>query len=518
MSEQQTVVFTDGASKGNPGPGGWGVIIVWPDGRVTELGGGAVMTTNNKMELTGAIEALSRLRGASGPVSIYTDSTYVIQGIRAWVHGWKRRGWKTAAGTDVLNRELWERLDDLAASRGPRGIAWHYVRGHVGIPGNERVDEIADSFATQKPVALYDGPLSGYPVPILDLPDDTTVPARSTPSSGGAHPRRCLLVPQRRGRQADAACDVERVRAAREGTLRRAVQEGHEPGGAGGDPALLALRARRRVNRRAQHIFMTLRKILFWCHLAAGATAGAVILIMSVTGVLLTYERQISWWTDTRHYSIQPPQPDAPRRSISSLIVGVHEAEPRGTFTTMTVRADPLAPVAFAAADRTVYVNPYTGHVMGNGSPRTRRFFRAVTDWHRTLAFTGARRPLGRAITGACNLAFLFLVSSGLWLWWPRAWTRRHLRSVTTFHASLRGRARDFNWHNVVGFWSAIPLIVIVLGASVISYPWATNMVYRLVGETRRPLSARDSPPPVLPASMAPPLRGPTMRGRWWTG
>ena len=118
MSEQQTVVFTDGASKGNPGPGGWGVIIVWPDGRVTELGGGAVMTTNNKMELMGAIEALSRLRGASGAVSIYTDSTYVIQGIRAWVHGWKRRGWKTAARTDVLNRELWERLDDLGAIPG----------------------------------------------------------------------------------------------------------------------------------------------------------------------------------------------------------------------------------------------------------------------------------------------------------------------------------------------------------------------------------------------------------------
>ena len=143
MSERQIVVFTDGASKGNPGPGGWGVIIVWPDGRVTELGGGSAQTTNNKMELTGAIEALSRLRGTSGPVSIYTDSTYVIQGIRGWVHGWKRRGWKTAAGRDVLNRELWERLDDLATSRGPRAIAWHYVRGHVGIPGNERVDEIA---------------------------------------------------------------------------------------------------------------------------------------------------------------------------------------------------------------------------------------------------------------------------------------------------------------------------------------------------------------------------------------
>ena len=189
MSEQQIAVFTDGASKGNPGPGGWGVIIVRPDGHVTELGGGAATTTNNKMELTGAIEALSRLQGTTGPVSIYTDSTYVIQGIRGWVHGWKRRGWKTTAGTDVLNRVLWERLDALASARGPRGISWHYVRGHVGIPGNERVDEIADSFAVQNPVALYDGPLSGYPVPILDFPDDTSVPVRSTASPAAATSR-----------------------------------------------------------------------------------------------------------------------------------------------------------------------------------------------------------------------------------------------------------------------------------------------------------------------------------------
>jgi ribonuclease HI len=186
MSQQPTVVFTDGASKGNPGPGGWGVVIVTPDGHVTELGGGAPMTTNNKMELTGAIEALSQLQGTSDPAAVYTDSTYVIQGIGGWVHGWKRRGWKTAAGTDVLNRDLWERLDALVSGRGARSLSWHYVRGHVGIPGNERVDEIADSFAVQRPVALYDGPLAGYPVAILDLPDDTTVPQRSPSSQGGS--------------------------------------------------------------------------------------------------------------------------------------------------------------------------------------------------------------------------------------------------------------------------------------------------------------------------------------------
>jgi ribonuclease HI len=119
-------------------------------------------------------------------VAIYTDSTYLIQGIRQWVHAWRRRGWKTAAGADVLNRELWEELSRLTAERGARAIDWHYVRGHVGIPGNERVDEIADAFATQQPVSFYKGPLIGYEVAVLDLPDDTSVPARSAGASTGA--------------------------------------------------------------------------------------------------------------------------------------------------------------------------------------------------------------------------------------------------------------------------------------------------------------------------------------------
>jgi ribonuclease HI len=118
-------------------------------------------------------------------LAIYTDSTYVIQGIREWIHNWKRRGWKTATGAEVLNRELWEELSGLTTARGPRSIAWHYVRGHAGIPGNERVDEIADSFAVHRPVELYDGPLIGYPIAILDLPDDTSLPARTKSTGGG---------------------------------------------------------------------------------------------------------------------------------------------------------------------------------------------------------------------------------------------------------------------------------------------------------------------------------------------
>lgn len=186
MTAHPIVVFTDGASKRNPGPGGWGVVIVTPDGHVTELGGGAALTTNNKMELTGAIEALTHIADVDGPLAVYTDSTYVIQGIESWVHNWKRRGWKTATGGEVMNRELWEALSSLTAARGAKSIAWHYVRGHSGIPGNERVDEIADAFAVQGRTTLYDGPLSTYAVPILDIPDDTSVPARSKPAGGGS--------------------------------------------------------------------------------------------------------------------------------------------------------------------------------------------------------------------------------------------------------------------------------------------------------------------------------------------
>jgi len=178
-----TIVFTDGAAKGNPGPGGWGVIVVTPDQQVIELGGGSPYTTNNKMELSGAIAALDYLADRPGPVAIYTDSTYVIQGITQWVWGWRKRGWKTSQGTDVLNRDLWEQLSSLLAAR-PRGdVEWRWVRGHVGTPGNERVDEIAVAFSLGQPADLFQGALDGYSIGVLELPADTTLPERP-PSTG----------------------------------------------------------------------------------------------------------------------------------------------------------------------------------------------------------------------------------------------------------------------------------------------------------------------------------------------
>ena len=133
------VVYTDGACKGNPGPGGWGALLRWGD-RERELFGGEAHTTNNRMELTAVIEALSALKQRCR-VDVYTDSEYVKNGITAWIHNWKLRGWRTADKKPVKNVELWRRLDELAMSH---DVRWHWVRGHDGDPGNERADELAN--------------------------------------------------------------------------------------------------------------------------------------------------------------------------------------------------------------------------------------------------------------------------------------------------------------------------------------------------------------------------------------
>jgi ribonuclease HI len=187
-ARDQIVVFTDGAASGNPGPGGWAAVVVTPQGHVTELGGGTEHTTNNKMELTGAIKALEHVAGAREAVQIYTDSSYVIKGITQWVWNWQRRGWKTAEGADVLNRDLWEQLLSLVNARGRNRIEWRWVRGHDGTPGNERVDEIAVAFSRNRNEQLYDGPLSVYALPVLDLPDTSDPLDRSTRATAGRTP------------------------------------------------------------------------------------------------------------------------------------------------------------------------------------------------------------------------------------------------------------------------------------------------------------------------------------------
>jgi ribonuclease HI len=135
-------IYTDGACLGNPGPGGWAAILEFGDRR-RELSGTELATTNNRMELTAAIAALNALRREC-EVVLYTDSRYVLQGMTAWLPRWQRKGWRTAAGKAVENRDLWEQLIAAAA---PHRIRWEWVRGHTGVPGNERADELARAAA-----------------------------------------------------------------------------------------------------------------------------------------------------------------------------------------------------------------------------------------------------------------------------------------------------------------------------------------------------------------------------------
>lgn len=177
MKKDEIIIFSDGSSRGNPGPGGFGAIVVF-DGKVVELGGQEKNTTNNRMEMSAIIEALSFFESYELQVisyKVYTDCSYLINGITKWISGWKRNGWITKTKEEVLNRDLWKKLDGLVSDK---NIKWNYVGGHAGIAGNERCDEIATEFADGKNPNLYNGLLSKYKIDILNLEENETAKIR----------------------------------------------------------------------------------------------------------------------------------------------------------------------------------------------------------------------------------------------------------------------------------------------------------------------------------------------------
>lgn len=231
------------------------------------------------------------------------------------------------------------------------------------------------------------------------------------------------------------------------------------------------------------------RSVLFWLHLTAGVIAGIVVVIMSVTGVALTYQRQMQAWADKGEWQA-PANADATQRlTVEQIYARLRQAHPDAVPTAVTIKSDAnelASAVMSGPMTGAVLVDPYTGAIVQPG-PRgaaVRGFFSTMVSWHRYLARTGEARPAGRAVTGASNLLFLFIVLSGLYLWWPRSLRWSSFKPVLWFRRGLPGKARDFNWHNVLGFWSAIPLAIVVASATVISYPWATAFVYRVAGDT----------------------------------
>ncbi len=139
-TKKTLIIYTDGACSGNPGPGGWGALLIYGKSE-KELFGGAPDTTNNRMEMMAAIKALQSLKpGYNAPITLWTDSKYLKNGITIWIHGWKKRGWKKADKKPLLNKDLWQKLDDIVQDK---NIEWKWVKGHAGDPGNERADNLA---------------------------------------------------------------------------------------------------------------------------------------------------------------------------------------------------------------------------------------------------------------------------------------------------------------------------------------------------------------------------------------
>ena len=245
---------------------------------------------------------------------------------------------------------------------------------------------------------------------------------------------------------------------------------------------------------------MSLRRVIFWFHLAVGVTAAIVILMMAVTGAMLTYEAQLNRWA-LREYRADPPAPGVAPLGLDELVARVTGGHASALVASVALTRDPRDPAVVRLDDgATVHVDRFTGEVRGDGNTRTRRLLRNVLYWHRWFALEGEYRIVGRTFMATANLGFLFLLVSGVYLWWPSTGSRADWRLALWFRRGLRGRARDFHWHKVVGFWSAVPLAIIVASGATISYQWAADLVHRLAGEA--------PPPQTSPQPLEPALRG----------
>ena len=235
---------------------------------------------------------------------------------------------------------------------------------------------------------------------------------------------------------------------------------------------------------------ITFRKLIFWPHLICGIAMGLVVFAMSFTGVVLTYEKQMIRWADG--FDVQPPSLETPRIGPTARLSKVL-AETGKRPTGVQFRSDRAEPARVYFGRESVAVNPYTGAALGDSAVGVRGFFRTMIVWHRWLGQEGDGRAVGKAITGACNLGFLFMIVTGSYLWWPKIWTWKQLRPVVFFRRGLPAKARDFNWHNVFGLWCAIPLFLVAATGTFFSYSWTSDILYALTGE-QRPLGGSRGP------------------------
>jgi uncharacterized iron-regulated membrane protein len=243
-----------------------------------------------------------------------------------------------------------------------------------------------------------------------------------------------------------------------------------------------------------------LRAILFWLHLGSGVAAGLIVLVMSATGVVMTFQPQLLDWAERGSRQVVPRGRAA--LGVEQIMARAREVQGGAAPTALTLYADRTSAVRVATGrDTGVHVDPYTGEVRELAGAGWRRLFVLMIEWHRWLALDGEQRAVGKAITGVCNAAFLVLALTGLYLWWPRKWSLRAMRLSLWFRRDLASRVRDWNWHNTIGFWTLPVLIVVTSSGMMISYRWVSNLIYLAMGE---PSPAAPGPGGAGPGRAAP--------------
>ena len=245
-----------------------------------------------------------------------------------------------------------------------------------------------------------------------------------------------------------------------------------------------------------------IRRILFWIHLVLGVSAGVFIFIMAATGVMLGFERQITDFIDRDIRSVSVPYAPEPP-AVGDLLEAVRRSG-AGEPSAIVVRNAPQAATQFSIGrGKIIYVDPYSGAILGSSSATARKFLFAVERLHRSLGAPLGSKGLGHWLAAISNLLFAGLILLGIVLWLPRKWSWKAIRASIAFRSGLRGRARHWNWHNVLGIWCTAPLLVIALTGVVMSFSWANALLFRLSGSNppvqgrgpgRAPARGRDRP------------------------
>ena len=245
------------------------------------------------------------------------------------------------------------------------------------------------------------------------------------------------------------------------------------------------------------------RKFLFWIHLGCGVFAGIIVAILCVTGVILTYEKQLLNWVDASNFEYRGAEPEP--MDLDALVERARAQIP-GQLALVRIPSNLEAPYSVDVVRTPYLINQYTGDLV-EAHEAAHGFFAAVTGFHRWFNLSGEAQARGQAIVAFCNAVFAFLLVSGLYLWFPRRLRWEAFRKVLVFRPGLKGKARDFNWHHVFGFWSLIPLLVVVMTGVFISYPSVSSWFQGLV-VTNDPTgsAANEAGPVIIQASTSEPL------------